>query len=146
MKKLINAIIFFADNQDGVYKTKLNKLLWYSDMLCFKKYNHAISGLQYIHHHHGPVPERFDWIFGTLSDIYIQLEDTDYGTKIKQLKGFDNNCFNENELIILEKVNEKFRFWYAGDLSDYSHKEKAYQETNHREFISFSFASELTLN
>ena len=146
LKKLINTILFFPCKYgEGIYKTKLNKLLWYSDMLCFKKYSHAITGLCYQHNYYGPIPLRHDWIFGSLSEFYIQFDETDYGEKITSLRDFDPTCFSEEELSVLEYTGERFKMWKSGELSDYSHKEVAYKNTSQGALISFDFAKDLSL-
>ena len=45
LAKLYNAILFFC--KDGVFKTVLNKLLFYADFLHFKEYSVSITGARY---------------------------------------------------------------------------------------------------
>ncbi len=145
IKKLINSILFFANKYSKIYKTKMNKLLWYSDMLCFKRTSQSITGLCYVHDKFGPVPLRYDWIFGSLSDIYIKLEDNDYGTMILPNKDYDESCFSKEELEVLDYIAKKFYHWFCSELTDYSHIEKGYLETYHKELISYKFAKDLKL-
>ncbi len=45
--KIANIIKFFSDRIDTIFKTKLNKLLFYSDFGYFKKTGYSISGITY---------------------------------------------------------------------------------------------------
>lgn len=146
INKLVNSILFFINKYGEVYVTKMNKLLWYADMLCFKRNSFSVTGLQYQRINYGPVPLRYHWIYGSLSDVYFILEGTEYGTKIQTFRECDESFFLEEELQALSDVGERFKYWYAGELSDYSHKEKGYIETNHRDLISFSYAKDLSLD
>ena len=146
LKKLVNSILYFANLCREVYITKMNKLLWYSDMLCFKRSSFSITGLQYQRINYGPVPLKYYWIYGSLSETYFNLEITESGTKIQTFREFDESIFSKEELQALFDVGQKFKNWYAGELSGYSHNERAYIETNHRELIPFSYAKELSIN
>ena len=106
----------------------------------------SITGLKYQHISCGPVPVRYDWIYGSLSEVYFVLEENDYGTKIEPIRTCEESVFTENELEVIRYVGEKFGFWYAGDLSSYSHKEKAYINTKRGEVISYNYARELSLD
>ena len=114
--------------------------------MAHKKYKKSITGLKYQNICYGPVPVRYDWIYGSLSEVYFTLAENDYGTKIEPIRDYEDSCFSKEELEILKYVGEKFKFWYAGDLSSYSHSEKAYTNTNHGELISYSYADELSIN
>jgi hypothetical protein len=145
LTKLINCILFFINKYSDIYITKMNKLLWYADMLCYKRNSFSITGLQYQRINYGPVPVRYNWIYGSLSDIYFNLEGTEYGTKIQPLKDFSDSCLLSQEMQALSDVGEKFKYWYAGELSDYSHKERAYIQTSNKNLIPFSLAIFLSL-
>lgn len=147
LEKLIQVILYFALIEGAVYITKMNKLLWYSDMLHYKRTgNMAITGLSYKHNYHGPTPKWYDFLYGSLQDVYITLIDDEYGTKIIPLKDATTTNLSEEEMKVLDTVSQKFRGWNASKISNYSHKEKAYQENSHNDFIPFTFAQELSLN
>ena len=46
VEKFIAAVLFFALNPSGLYKTKLMKLLWYADMFFFKETTVSITGMK----------------------------------------------------------------------------------------------------
>ena len=60
LKKLFNIILFFCKDEGGVYKTKLNKLLFYADFKHFKEYVVSITGCRYAHIPFGPAPDKND--------------------------------------------------------------------------------------
>lgn len=66
LAKLFNVILFFC--KGGVFRTKLNKLLFYTDFKHFKEYVVSITGVRYEHLDFGPTPERYDYYFATLVD------------------------------------------------------------------------------
>ena len=147
LEKLIQVILYFALLEGAVYITKMNKLLWYSDMLHYKRTgNMAITGLSYKHNYHGPTPKWYDFLYGSLQDVYITLIDDEFGTKIIPLKEALTTNLSEEEMNVLDTVAQKFRGWNASKISKYSHKEKAYQENSHNDFIPFTFAQELSLS
>src|SRR3972149_1376061 len=55
-EKLINAIIFFADNTRFLGKTKLCKLLYFLDFGHFKETGRSVTGMDYYAWKMGPVP------------------------------------------------------------------------------------------
>lgn len=147
LEKLIQVILYFALIEGAVYITKMNKLLWYSDMLHYKRTgNMAITGLSYKHNYHGPTPKWYDFLYGSLQDVYITLIDDEFGTKIIPLKEAPTTNLSEGEMKVLETVSQKFRGWNASNISNYSHREKAYLENSHNDFIPFTFAQELSLS
>lgn len=54
--KFFEAIKFFCF-PDGIFKTKLNKLLFYADFKNFSQSSVSITGARYAHAHYGPVPD-----------------------------------------------------------------------------------------
>lgn len=146
IEKLVNVILYFAILHGVMYKTKLNKLLWYCDMLHFKRTSHSITGLTYMHHYFGPTPIKHDWIYGSLCDAFIELDENEYGAIIKPLKEFNTSAFSQSELDVLKTVGNKFGSWFSSELKDYSHKEEGYAQTTQGDFIPFSYASSLSIS
>ncbi len=150
INKVVAMITFFAAHQKELYKTKLMKLLWYADMLYFKRYVQSISGMRYAHLPYGPVPEEHDLLLGVLkASKYIDVvaEDNQCNwEKIVAMTDFDCNCLNEDEKNVLNEVNDYFVNVSAKEISDISHLEDAYKETTRNEFISYEYANDLKLD
>src|SRR5947208_1520217 len=51
---------YIASKGTDVYKTKLNKLLFYADFTNYYLHGHSISGSSYVHLPYGPVPENYE--------------------------------------------------------------------------------------
>lgn len=148
LAKLFNAIIFFC--KGGVMKTVLNKLLFYADFKHFQEYAVSITGARYAHLPYGPVPDDYDLYYATLLNeekaIAIEEEvfsETIVGEKIIAKKEPNLSLFSETELKILATVKEYFVNFNAKEISEYSHKEKGYEETETGQYISYDYADQL---
>jgi len=147
LTKLFNSILFLC--KGGVVKTKLCKLLFYADFKHYQEYSVSINGCRYAHLPHGPVPKNFVLYFAALVDEEsITIEEKIYaedmiGEIFYPKKNPDISLFSESELKILATVKEHFQKFTARKISDFSHKEKGYEETNVGDFISYDYAEEL---
>jgi len=63
--KFTEMILFFSTG-NGVWKTKLNKLLFYADFAFYKLHGRSISGATYCAIDMGPVPDNFSTIYEKL--------------------------------------------------------------------------------
>ncbi len=135
LNKVSQMIIFFS-KQTQTWKTKLNKLLFYTDFLSFSKRGFAISGMDYRAIQMGPVPAHFDKIYTELSDEgvlnrkYEEIDDGIYGEFFLpgSIREFDPSLFDPVELELMEKAAMTFRSKTAGELKELSHREQAWQE------------------
>jgi len=149
LTKFKSAILFFC--KDGVFKTVLNKLLFYADFKHFKAYATSITGARYAKIPFGPAPDKWQYYFNFLIDEGALLEDEIFydenvsGDKYKSNQTSDLNIFAEEELITLASIKKHFHGWTAKRISDFSHNEKGYNETPEGKFISYSYAKELQL-
>lgn len=149
-EKIENMIIFFLSKCEKVYKTKLNKLLWYSDFLNYKETNLSISGLAYAHKPFGAVPVAIDEILSVLPDIKIEEKENEEAEytyfEISTTKEFNASYFNATELLSLEKIAKEFKTIGNRKISEKMHEEKAYVETKDKEYINYDFAKYLKIN
>lgn len=152
LAKTMNMILYITQLLGGMFKTKINKLLWYMDFLHFKEFSVSISGSSYIHLPYGPVPDNYDLIIGVmlneklLEKEEIAFEEKIAGENLKALSVCDNSYFSEGELKVMNFVIEKFKDFTCGQISEYSHKEKLYKNTADGKKISYHHSSELSLN
>jgi putative zinc finger/helix-turn-helix YgiT family protein len=149
INKLFQAIKFFCFN-DRVVKTKLMKLLFYSDFKHFKENGTSISGARYAHAHHGPVPDQFEtWlvaISGWKKEITSEEQVFgDYVGEVYTSEEPDWSIFSTSELAALAFVKDKFQKYSARQIRDFSHLEKGYQDTEDGEIISYHYAQELKI-
>ena len=61
-----------------LYKTKIGKVLWYIDVLFFKKYNYSITGLSYFNMKYGACPLGLDLILDSPSIELKEIVEDDY--------------------------------------------------------------------
>ncbi len=135
---------------DGIYKTKLNKLLFYSDFLAFSRLGKSITGSCYTHELYGPCPLDFQSLLGVMSDhgfISIELKtyknnDAEF-VKVNEEKARD--ILDATEKKIIDRVCNKFAKHTSKDLTEISHKEKAYMLTDLKERISYEYAKYLRI-
>jgi len=147
-KKFFAMVLHFC-RDSGIPKTKLNKLLWYSDFLSFKHNTVSISGTKYAHLPFGPCPDNYDVFIAYLTDIDKSL------SVVEQLSGIyswevlvssgtpDYSIFTNGEIHILASVANYFESKTAKEISELSHKERGFQETLDGEIISYEFADGL---
>ncbi|HAX51409.1 MAG TPA: hypothetical protein DIW17_11720 [Clostridiales bacterium] len=148
--KFCAMVLFFAHRSEGLLKTKLMKLLNYSDMIFYKENGVSISGAKYAHLPYGPVPENFDILLGTMATDHIAHIEVLYDgyEKHQVIPECDipEDILSEEELDVLERIYNKFVDFGSVDISNYSHKEKGYSLTKQGEIISYVYAKDIQLN
>lgn len=150
-EKFAAMVIFFASKGKDLLKTKLMKLLNYSDMVFYKENSVSISGLKYVHLPYGPVPEKFNILLERLETDKIAHIDVEFDGKYEFHKVIpDKNTFDDvltsKEIDVLERIYKKFEKFGSIEISNYSHKEKGYSSTSPGEIISYMYASDVELN
>ena len=143
-------ISFFAERLQP-FKTKLNKLLFYTDFAHFRNIGQSITGLRYNAIQFGPVPYNYDILFGTLADldiVDIEYAMTPNGEVERILPNpnyhFDASLFLPSELESMEYVSKIFKDTTASEIADISHKEPAWTENiNGKKLIPFHYAFRL---
>jgi putative zinc finger/helix-turn-helix YgiT family protein len=146
--KLSNAVRYFCLTEEGVIKTKLNKLLFYADFKYFKESATSITGLRYAHGTWGPIPDNYAILIAALQQRgEISVEEVEYpryaGEKLVNLRPPDLNVFSPGELEVLVEVAKHFRPWTASKISEFSHQEAAYKNTEPGQILSYAHAREL---
>lgn len=149
--KFCEMIVFFA-HEVACFKTKMNKLLFYTDFTMFRKHGQSVSGARYRAIPYGPVPNSFESIFEALAQrdvIDIHYEELKTGGQKQYLVGrkdrpFNASIFNDEELSVLEKIKEKFKTTKPFQIVEISHKEKGWLANNEAKgLISYHYALDL---
>jgi len=146
-EKTKHVILYLAEYSQP-YKTKLNKLLFYTDFDHFRGFAQSITGLKYVAIPHGPVPNHYEYLFEALVEEEIICKDyalTSYGEVERILPSgklkFDESLFSASELNSLRYIAEKFKETSAGDIAEISHKEPAWIENiDGKRIIPFHYA------
>lgn len=129
--KLINAIVFFAENTKYCGKIKLIKLLYLLDFEHFRQTGRSVTGMDYRAWKMGPVPLAFyqEWDvpeadLATAIDI-VPEKVIDYTRETVVPKvGFNDSHFTKRELRIMSDLAERFRDDYSKPMVDVTHAER----------------------
>ncbi len=148
LDKLFNLILFFC--KEGIFKTRLNKFLFYADFKNYKDNSTSITGLRYMHLPLGPVPDNYEYYFATLvHDNAVSIEEVCFddccGEKLYAARKADLSIFSDGELRTALFVKEYFQVMNSREISEFSHQEKAYVATSLGQSISYDFADEIRI-
>lgn len=129
-EKLINAIIFFANNTHFLGKTKLCKLLYFLDFEHFKETGRSVTGMDYYAWKMGPVPvDLYEEVEAPEPDMADKVEFVEQPTKrgpmltVKPLAPIDESLFSKRELRIMRSLAEEYRDTLAEDMIETTHLE-----------------------
>lgn len=150
-EKLCAMVLFFAQKSAELLKTKLMKLLNYSDMIFYKENGISMSGLKYAHLPYGPVPDHFDMILGKMAADHIAHIEVFYEGAYEKHQvipecDVPEGVLSDAEITVLNRIYEKFKNFGSVEISDYSHNEKGYRATKTGEIISYAYAIDIELN
>ena len=150
LEKYFGAVEFFC-SKNGVLKTKLNKLLFYADFLHCRIYQVSITGSQYAALPFGPVPNDYKKLLAVMEEdlSIIETEEVAYssdyvGEKHVAVSKKNIESLSDTELSTLKKVNDYFNGMSSTEITEYSHREKAWAETGKAELISYAHASTIS--
>jgi uncharacterized phage-associated protein len=150
-EKFTEMVVYFSERTKP-FKTKMNKLLFYSDFLMFKQTCFSISGVRYHAIDMGPVPNNFQSIFEYLAnkdEIDIYTTEISKGYTGEQFRGrkdrpFNADLFSEIELKTLERVANAFKQTSATKIVELSHMENAWKDNEKdKRAIRYDYAFEL---
>lgn len=130
-KKLLNAVLYFANRTKFPGITKMCKLLYFLDFMHFKETGYPSLGLEYFAFDQGPVPKSF-WLevregnvpedFKDKFAIIPKAEESELNYKEFRAKTSpDLSVFSPREKKILENIVFKFKDSKAAEISDISH-------------------------
>ncbi len=144
LDRLKNILLYFIEKSDGVFFTKMNKLLFYADFMAYRVTGKGMTGLAYKAIAHGPVPVRWDRIYSFYDEIdqeIVQFSDGREGTKLVSKLSPDMAEFSDDELKILEYVSQRFKNETPKQISETSHEEEAWKKYKDSDkLISFEMA------
>ena len=143
--KIEAMISYMAEKVNNLFKVKLMKILWYSDVLSFVENGYSMTGMVYRHESMGALPVGH-YSLMNLENLNVQEEMSyNYDTMLHvyPTANMDYSVLTDEEKAILDKVIIKFKDYKAKDIVDYMHAEKAYIETKTGEIIPFSLAKEI---
>ena len=124
--------------------------MFYCDFYAYKTLGASITGLEYAKLPYGPVPESFDFILNNLTNSNIINYDVEYDNNyethmITKNQEIDTTIFTKEENDIINKIIKYFESFNTSQIVEYSHKEKAFTDTEKLEKISYDFAFDINL-
>jgi putative zinc finger/helix-turn-helix YgiT family protein len=148
-QKFKSMILYLLEKNNGLFKVKLNKLLYYSDFLFFKLHSISISGAQYVRLPHGPVPNNYRHFLGKMeSDKEIEVNEVRFpngyiGEEYINKHIFNKGLFSQLELDVIDKVDTFFKNHNSTSISDFSHNDNSVLSANELDLISYEFSRKL---
>lgn len=129
-EKLINAIVFFAENTRYCGKLKLIKLLYLLDFGHFRETGRSVTGLEYSAWKMGPVPvsffEEWDDVRPDLSAA-IEIRPVRVINFVRETvrarAPFDATHFTKRELRLMKQLAERFRDDLSRPMVELTHEE-----------------------
>lgn len=152
--KLLNAMIYFAENTKNCSKTKLLKLLFLLDFDHFREYGRSVTGSKYYALPLGPVPletySEFDEPAADFqSAISVRLDQFHGHPRqlVEAAHPFESDLFTSRELRLLAEISEKYREHNASEMVEVTHAEGGVWDIvwNNRAGIGREIAYELSL-
>ena len=125
---------YFADKM-SIFKTQMNKMLFYADFVHFKRHGRSISGTKYRAIEMGPVPNNFDGLFQFVeNEGFVRIEHHEYANGSigsKFLPGGEiqiSDYLDDAETSTLRDVCERFKDIKSQEIIQISHEEEAWQK------------------
>lgn len=143
--KIEAMVSYIAESVNNLFKVKLMKMLWYSDVISFGNNGHSMTGMVYRHEGMGALPVGH-YSLMNLENLNVKEEmSCNYDTMLHvyPTPNMDYSVLTDGEKAILDKVIIKFKDYKAKDIVDYMHDERAYRETKTGDIIPFSLAKEI---
>lgn len=142
--KIESSIGYIAHQVDPLYKTALMKMLWYADMLHFRRHGTSITGLVYEHQKYGALPIGFEEIMRLPSVRVEEVPfDSYYGYKVTSVLDRSRLDLAEGESSVLHDVVNRLGPLATREIVECMHKEEAYTSTQNRDLLSYTHAQRL---
>jgi len=148
LERVRAAVLFYINKMNGVYVTKMNKLLFYTDFLSYKRRGYGMTGLKYSALQYGPVPKNWGSVYDSIPDVVMNecvFHDQSSGIKLESDSEAQLDILTDAEKEVLEDVCSRFKSVNARNISLESHKEKGWIENMaDRGIIDYSYAFDLS--
>ena len=110
-KTLVQYICYRCENPQLLGKTKLNKILWFSDMLHFERTGEPLTGESYVKLTFGPVPTHVDHAIGELQSegkLSVRLPEGDYDPTLFFAHDAPSlGIFSAEEISLVDRIIEE---------------------------------------
>jgi uncharacterized phage-associated protein len=141
LEKMAAMVSHLASRTTDLYKTKLNKLLFYADFVNYYLHGASISGSRYVHLPYGPVPDGYEETLETLNHYgVIDVTRQDSAELVRSGDTPAKNFLSSEELESVDWVLNSYGNMSASQLTELSHRERAYRNTKSGEEIAYEYA------
>lgn len=132
-------VAILADRCKNLFKTKLQKAMFFCDFYAYEKNGRALTGMTYAHASFGPVMEGYEmWLKKLEADGVVKVVPHGDWGEIVIATNTEESVFSEDELRMIYDVCDFVNtFGSAREISDYSHKLSAWKETESGKPISY---------
>ncbi len=141
-ERLAAMIRYFAAHGKEMYRTKLNKLLFYADLRFYTQNGVGISGATYVNLPYGPVADGVTTLFDDLvaaGEVSIIEEIEGSGRFAADADAVDLGPLSSDEIRELYAVLERYGDLTTKEIVDLSHEEMAYKYTRPGEPIAYEY-------
>lgn len=130
----------------NLFLVKLLKMLWYADVLSYKRRGVAISGMIYLALPMGAVPLAYELIIDLSKIHYEEIEIGDgTGYKFSPTENKEYPNLTPDDKIILDTIIKRFGKTSKKDIVKTMHQEDAYTKTSPHDIILFKHAKTLSV-
>ena len=148
LSKVVDVVRYFSNSPKvtNLFKVKLMKLLWYSDMLSFRRQDHSITGLAYCAKPMGALPVAHDLLLELRGIRYEEVPSVDHvGYRLLESMPLQYPALSIKERQICDQVIEIFGNRSTNDIVNIMHGEDAYTHTEQGKIISYQYAETLSI-
>lgn len=147
--KLKELVIFIASRSDAdahFGKTKLNKILFYSDFMHYARHGKSITGFAYLRMPYGPCPENFPSVLDEMAkDETLRIAERRHFTQMQQrpvaLREANLDALSGSEIAAIQEVIDALRNESAVSVSELSHEFIGWKLATPFERIPYSVAT-----
>jgi putative zinc finger/helix-turn-helix YgiT family protein len=147
LQKVVELINYLAMKIENLHKVKLMKMLWFADILNFKRNGISITGLVYRALPLGAVPEAHEQIIlldGVCFESIVYGDNIGY--KFRTIKEFAVRELNEEEIQVVDEIIHKLGKLSTNEIVEVMHEEDAYKYTQSNGIISYEYAEQLSFS
>lgn len=138
MERVAAVVCELAARCKDLYKTKLQKAMFFTDFLCYAKTSRSMTGLVYAHADYGPVMDGRDRIVAELQDVgFVELAEKGWGEVVVTARR-PEDVLSEDEIRLVDEVADFVNtFETSSEISSFSHELDAWSDTDSGQFIEY---------
>ena len=143
MERVAAVVCELAAHCKDLYKTKLQKAMFFTDFLCYARTSRSMTGLAYAHANYGPVMDDGDRIVAGLQDAgFVELTEKGWGEVVVPTR-CPEDVLSEDEIRLVDEVADFVNsFQTSKEISSFSHELDAWSGTDSGQFIEYDSNAE----